>query len=72
MAAKIKLRAEREAGKLLLTQGVTPPSHLGPVPATLLALVRRFDEGIGQGDMLIVDDPCDGAASGFAGVSPCV
>ena len=61
MAAVIKLRAERKAEKLPVAQRFTPSSHLSSVPAALDAVVCRCGEGIGQGDMFIMDDPFDGA-----------
>ncbi|WP_108659584.1 hydantoinase B/oxoprolinase family protein [Acuticoccus kandeliae] len=45
----------------LLIQGLTIPQHLGSIPDALLAVLRHYPEGLKPGDILIQNNPFDGA-----------
>jgi len=44
----------------LVAQGLTLPGHLGSIPTALEAVMRRFGEDIGEGDVFIMNDPFEG------------
>lgn len=44
----------------LVAQGLTLPGHLGSIPTALEAVLRRFGDGIAEGDVLCLNDPFDG------------
>src|SRR5262245_16499433 len=44
----------------LAAQGLTLPGHLGSVPTAMAAIMRRFREEIAEGDVFIMNDPCEG------------
>lgn len=45
----------------LLIQGLTIPQHLGSIPDALAAVLRHYPEGLNPGDILIQNNPFDGA-----------
>ncbi|MFQ6017479.1 MAG: hydantoinase B/oxoprolinase family protein [Kiloniellaceae bacterium] len=44
----------------LVAQGLTLPGHLGSLPTALKAVMRRFGDDMGPGDIFIMNDPFDG------------
>jgi N-methylhydantoinase B len=49
-----------DADGKLVAQGLTLPGHLGSIPTALAVVVERFDEGMREGDVFIMNDPFDG------------
>ena len=44
----------------LVAQGLTLPGHLGSIPTALEAVLRRYRDDMGPGDVFIMNDPFDG------------
>ena len=44
----------------LVAQGLTLPGHLGSIPSALEAVMRRYADDMGPGDVFIMNDPFDG------------
>jgi N-methylhydantoinase B len=45
----------------LLVQGLTVPQHLGAIPDALAAVLRHFGDNLHPGDLIIQNNPFDGA-----------
>lgn len=45
----------------LLVQGLTIPQHLGSIPDALQAVLRHYPDGLAEGDIVIQNNPFDGA-----------
>ena len=44
----------------LVAQGLTLPGHLGSIPSALEAVLRKYRDDMGPGDVFIMNDPFDG------------
>jgi N-methylhydantoinase B len=44
----------------LVAQGLTLPGHLGSIPTALEAVIARFGDDIGEGDIFAMNDPFEG------------
>ncbi len=44
----------------LVAQGLTIPGHLGSIPTAIGEVLKRFEDGMGSGDVFIMNDPFSG------------
>ncbi|WGF86635.1 hydantoinase B/oxoprolinase family protein [Marinivivus vitaminiproducens] len=49
-----------DANGKLVAQGLTLPGHLGSIPSALDAVVKKFGDDIGPGDIFAMNDPFEG------------
>ena len=52
--------AVADADGKLVAQGLTLPGHLGSIPTALAAVMKRFRNEMGPGDVFIMNDPYEG------------
>ena len=52
--------AVADADGKLVAQGLTLPGHLGSIPTALAAVMKRFRDEMGPGDVFIMNDPYEG------------